>query len=163
MAFNTIILILTITLCYSNTFLLLSVLVVSVGILTLMATILDRFLAAEHPSYLWITQGQQTFVILMTWISGVALALPWLLYTHLVEFDWIGGHEIYCQAKFPSQDSRKIYTTIFALIGYAVPIWFMGVCVVLSMGKPKKNNIPLTLMHHSSIEMKRMVNMKCVI
>ncbi|CAG2216533.1 QRFP-like peptide receptor [Mytilus edulis] len=138
--------------CKINTFS--QVFVVSVGIFTLLVTILDRFLASEHPSLLWLTQGHQIIVIILTWVCGAAIALPWLLYTHLVELDFLGKHEVLCQAKFPSKDSRKAYTTIFFIIGYAIPLWIMCVCIVLSMGKRKKSDIPITFLH-PTLDMKR--------
>ncbi|XP_052069256.1 QRFP-like peptide receptor [Mytilus californianus] len=81
--------------------------------------------AAEHPSLLWLTQGHQIIVIILTWVCGAAIALPWLFYTHLIELDFLGKHEVLCQAKFPSKDSRKAYTTVFFVIGYAIPLWIM--------------------------------------
>lgn len=123
----------------------------------MLVTILDRFLAAEHPSLLWLTQGNQPVVLIITWISGALLALPWLLYTRLTELDWIGGHEVLCQAKFPSVTSRKIYAVVFFVVGYAIPIWIMCVCIVLSMGKSKKKDQPKTILHASVITMKRRV------
>lgn len=141
-----------------------SVLVVSVSVFTLTVTIMDRFFAAVYPRFLPITQSHQVTVIILTWISGSLLALPWLLYTRFVEYDWLGGHAVLCQAHFPSEESRKSYVTASVVIGYAVPIIVMFVLIIVTMIKSAPPKQPTTEQRNVTDHMKRKVsefNVQC--
>ncbi|XP_021357515.1 G-protein coupled receptor 54-like [Mizuhopecten yessoensis] len=139
--------------CKINTFL--QVLVVTVCVFTLTVIVVDRFFATLYPRCLVITQAHQVTVIVLIWILGTLLALPWLLYTRYSEYDWIGGHEVLCQAHFPSEDSRKAYVTVSVVIGYVLPVIVMFILLVVTMIKSAPPKVPMTEQRKSFDNMKQ--------
>ena len=75
--------------------------------------------------------------MLLVWISGTLLSLPYILYTRFLEFDWIGGHERLCQVHFPSIESRRAYVTIFCLLGYVLPMLVMFFLISVALRRPQ--------------------------
>ncbi|XP_033733515.1 prolactin-releasing peptide receptor-like [Pecten maximus] len=126
--------------CKINTFL--QVLVVTVSVFTLTVIVVDRFFATLYPRCLVITQAHQVTSIVFIWISGALLALPWLLYSRFVEYDWPGGHGVLCQAHFPSKDFRKAYITASVVVGYVLPIIIMFVLLIVTMMKSAPPKVP---------------------
>ncbi|OWF48460.1 G-protein coupled receptor 54 [Mizuhopecten yessoensis] len=130
-------------------------LVVTVCVFTLTVIVVDRFFATLYPRCLVITQAHQVTVIVLIWILGTLLALPWLLYTRYSEYDWIGGHEVLCQAHFPSEDSRKAYVTVSVVIGYVLPVIVMFILLVVTMIKSAPPKVPMTEQRKSFDNMKQ--------
>lgn len=126
--------------CKINTFL--QVLVVTACIFTLTVIVLDRFFAVLYPRCLVITQAHQVTLIVLIWISSAALALPRLLYSHFVKYDFAGIHMVLCQVHFPSQDSRKAYITASVVVGYVLPVITMFVLLIVTMIKSAPPKLP---------------------
>ncbi|XP_060072035.1 prolactin-releasing peptide receptor-like [Ylistrum balloti] len=139
--------------CKINTFL--QVLVVTVSVFTLTVVVIDRFFAALFPRCLVITQAHQVTLIVLIWVFGAVLALPWLLYSRFVEYDWVGGHEVLCQAHFPSEESRKAYITTSVVIGYVLPVLIMFVLLIVTMVKFVPPKVPATEQRKSFNEMRQ--------
>ncbi|KAL3877183.1 hypothetical protein ACJMK2_034924 [Sinanodonta woodiana] len=119
------------TFCRIHTFL--QVMLVCVNIFTLAIATTDRFLAAFAPGRLYITQTYQWVVVTFIWIIASCISLPWILYQKYTEFDWLGEHQMLCDAKFPSEASRIAYTLTFFLIMYIIPIFVMFLFIILTL------------------------------
>ena len=130
--YTLVLILISVSFCY-----LFSVLVVCVSNLTLTVTVLDRFLATLHSPLQKYTQDRVVIVMLLVWIFGTLLSLPYILYTRFLEFDWIGGHERLCQAHFPSIESRRAYVTIFCLLGYVLPMLVMFFLISVALRRPQ--------------------------
>ncbi|XP_062620448.1 substance-P receptor-like [Saccostrea cucullata] len=135
--------------CKINIFL--QVLVVCVSNFTLTVTVLDRFLATFSSPLQKYTQDHVIIVMLVVWISGLVLSLPYIFYTKFSEFNWIGGHERLCQAHFPSMEARRAYVTIFSLLGYVLPVLVMFFLMSISL---RSTDIP-------NDSMEREVRIRC--
>ena len=105
------------------------------SIFTLTVVSFDRFLATVFPSKAWFTQSRQITIIIFIWMSSLSVSLPWILYQLYSEFDWIGGHEIVWQSKFPSLAARKAYYISFFVIVFLVPLLLMFVLIVITVIK----------------------------
>lgn len=139
-------------------FLLFSVLVVCVSNLTLTVTIIDRFLATLQSPLQKYTQDHMVIVMLIVWVFGMLLSLPYILYTRFIEFDWIGGHERLCQAHFPSMESRRAYVTIFCLVGYVLPMLVMFFLISVSLRRPGVPNDSMPREERTRCKMRRRVS-----
>lgn len=139
-------------------FLLFSVLVVCVSNLTLTVTIIDRFLATLQSPLQKYTQDHMVIVMLIVWVFGILLSLPYILYTRFIEFDWIGGHERLCQAHFPSMESRRAYVTIFCLVGYVLPMLVMFFLISVSLRRPGVPNDSMPREERTRCKMRRRVS-----
>lgn len=139
---------------YFNIF---SVLVVCVSNFTLAVTVLDRFLATLQSPLLKYTQGHQTIVMLIVWISGILLSLPFILYTKFLEFDWIGGHETICSAHFPSIEARRAYITTLSLLGFVLPMLVMFFLISVSLRRPSVSTDNMAREERLRYQMKRRV------
>lgn len=139
-------------------FLFLSVLVVCVSNLTLTVTIIDRFLATLQSPLQKYTQDHMVIVMLIVWVFGILLSLPYILYTRFIEFDWIGGHERLCQAHFPSMESRRAYVTIFCLVGYVLPMLVMFFLISVSLRRPGVPNDSMPREERTRCKMRRRVS-----
>ena len=135
-----------------------AVLAVTVSSFTLTVTTLDRYCSAFHPGALKVTQGRQIIVIIVVWISGTLVSLPWLLYTHLMQYDLMGVHGSVCQAHFPSMTSRKAYTTFFSSVGYVIPVTIMFILLIRTMTKTVSTREPCLPVMHVNDQMKRQVS-----
>ncbi|XP_060578180.1 QRFP-like peptide receptor isoform X2 [Ruditapes philippinarum] len=120
-------------LCKIHTFV--QVTIVCTSVFTLTTVTLDRFLATVCPSAVWITQKCQPLAIVIIWISALSIAVPWIVYQFYAEFDWIGGHEIVCQSKFPSEQARKNYYVAFFTIVFIVPLFLMFTLIIITIVK----------------------------
>ena len=96
---------------------------------------MDRYLSTLQSRYAWLTQRFQISTIVLIWVCSTGTASPWIIFTVYKEFDWLGGHEIICQAHFPSTRSRKVYYVTFFALCYAIPLAVMFSFVISTLVK----------------------------
>ncbi|XP_052819196.1 QRFP-like peptide receptor [Mya arenaria] len=105
------------------------------SVFTLTTVIIDRFIAVVSPGCLWITQKCQPVNAVIIWLLSFAVATPWLIFQYYAAFDWIGGHEVVCQSKFPSALSKKAYYVSFFVLVFLFPVLLMFSLLVVAVIK----------------------------
>ncbi|XP_046578769.1 cholecystokinin receptor type A-like [Haliotis rubra] len=80
----------------------------------------------------------QSGMILAIWTAAVLVAIPWALYVKQVEFHWATGLGIACEDVFPSQEFKKVYTTLFAVVMYMIPLCAMFALLFAILNTPRK-------------------------
>ncbi|XP_045212365.2 QRFP-like peptide receptor [Mercenaria mercenaria] len=140
-------------LCKIHTFV--QVTIVCTSVFTLTTVTLDRFLATVYPSAVWITQKCQPLAIVIIWICAFSIAVPWIIYQLYAEFDWIGGHEIVCQSKFPSEHARRTYYVAFFIIVFIIPLLLMFTLIVITIIKGDRTPSNVSMEIENFQEMRR--------
>lgn len=120
---------------------------VSSSVFTLATAVLDRFLAVVCPGCVWISQKYQMLTIIVIWALAFGISVPQLIYQFHADLNWVNGHEVICQSKFPSLLARRTYYIVYVSLLFLVPALLMLsliVCVVMKTDKVRPNGIPST-------------------
>lgn len=132
--------------------------IVCASVFTLTTVTLDRYLATVYPAAVWITQKCQPLAIVIIWICALSIAIPWIIYQFYAEFDWIGGHEVVCQSRFPSLQARKTYYVAFFMIVFIVPLLLMFILIIITIIKGDSTPRNSTIEMENYQDMRRKVN-----
>jgi len=96
---------------------------VYVSTLTSTAIALDRYCVIVHPFLSRMRIGTCLLLIVIIWLVAITISLPLALYQHLI---WKAEGQFYsCEEKWPSTESRLVFTVISNLLQYVVP------CVII--------------------------------
>lgn len=126
-------------------------------VFTLTTAILDRFLAIVTPSCVWITQKSQITAIIIIWAISLCMSVPWLVFQSYREVDWVTGHELICQPKFPSHRAKKTFYVSFFILVLLLPVILMMTLLVFTVIKTDKLKPSGLISTHAVRDMQRKV------
>lgn len=107
---------------------------VSVSIFSLVLIAMERYQLIVHPTRWKPVVSQSYLAVVITWIVGCLMSVPFLSYSVLtlpfqnlsVPFP-IGDHPV-CMERWPSVQERRAYTTSLLIFQYVLPLALITIC-----------------------------------
>lgn len=102
---------------------------VYVSAFTLMSIAVDRYFVIIFPFKKRMSVKMCVIIIIIIWISGSTLTLPYAIFMQLVEVELEDGRKLrFCEEAWPHDTSRRTFSTCTSVIQFIVPFVIIAFC-----------------------------------